>query len=299
MYISFCVHVKIFLLAIDETIKFLGMSCWQIGVAATVSLSNPLSVYTGENFCYVYNYLACLAGVQYFSGGAPKALMRVLYVQFPDKVRFEQRTYALTIAVLNFALTAGLCYAWTEAPKRGMDLRTMCIGRSSDFHLALFDYSSDHSVAYELRMVVNSLLALAIIWVLLELCMYLSIYRFLVRHNREMKLVLSENIIKGRIRKNTIDFACQAAVSIIMLAWLFSLLCTAVVARYYRLNVSSDLRVLLRCYSMSMYGVLSASQIGLCSPLRRDFCNIFSNVTDLFSRTWIEMKAKTNEIGIH
>ena len=275
------------------------MSCWQIGVAASVSLSSPLGVYTGENFCYVYNYLACLAGVQYFLGGAPKALMRVLYVQFPDKVHFEQRTYALTIAVLNFALTAGLCYAYTEAPKHGMDLRTMCIGRSSDFHTLLFDYSSDHSLAYELRVVANLLLALAIIWVLLELCMYLSIYRFLVRHNREMKLVLSENIIKGRIRRNTIDFACQAAVSIIMVAWLLLMLFSAILTRYYRLNTSSNLRVFFRCYSMSMYGLLSASQIGLCSPLRRDFCNTFSTITDIFSRTWIEMKARTNRIGIH
>ena len=274
------------------------MSCWHIGVAVSVSLSSPLSVYIGENFCYLYNYLACLAGVQYFTGGASKALMRVLYVQFPDKVRFEQRTCALNIAVLNFSLTAGLCYAWTEAPRRRLDLRAMCLGRSSDLHLALFDYSSDYSLTYELRMVGNSLLVLAVICVLSELCMYLSIYRFLVRHNREMKLVLSENIIKGRIRKNTIDFACQAAVSIIMLAWLLLMLVSAIVARYYRLNVNSDLRVFLRCYSMSMYGLLSASQIGLSSPLRRDFCNIFSNITDLFSRTWIEMKAITNKIDI-
>ena len=274
------------------------MSCWQIGVAASVSLSRPLTVYTGENFCYIYNYLACLAGVQYFSGGAPKALMRVLYIQFPNKVRFDERTYALTIAVMNFALTAGLCYAWTEAPRRGMDLRTMCIGRSGDFHSVLFDYSSDHSLAYELRMVANSLLALATIWILSELWMCLSIYRFLVRHNKEMKLVLSENTMNGRLRKNTIDFACQAAVSMIMLAWLLLAFLGASLARYLRLNTGSNLKVFIRCYSMSMYGLLSAIQIGLSSPLRRDFCAIYSKITDTFSGTWIERKARTNRIGV-
>ena len=274
------------------------MSCWQIGVAASVSLSSPLTVYTGENFCYIYNYLACLAGVQYFSGGAPKALMRVLYIQFPHKVRFDERTYALTIAVMNFALTAGLCYALTQAPKRSMDLRTMCIGRSADFHLVLFDYSSDHSLAYEFRIVANSLLALVAILVLSELCMFLSIYRFLVRHNKEMKLVLSEKTINGRLRKNIIDFACQAAVSIIMLAWLMLGFVSASLTQYYRLNPGSNLKVFIRCYSMSMYGLLSGIQIGLSYPLRRDLCAIYSDITERFSWTWIKRKARTNRIGI-
>ena len=140
-------------------------------------------------------------------------------------------------------------------------------------------------------MVANSLLALAAIWVLSELCMYLSIYRFLVRHNREMTLVLSKNTLKDRLRKNTMDFACQAAVSIIMLVWLMLMFFVgAIVSRYYRFSTSSNIRVFLRCYSMSMYGLLSAIQIGLSRPLRRGFSTIYLNITDIFFRTWIEMK---------
>ena len=162
----------------------------------------------------------------------------------------------------------------------------------------MFDYSSDHSLAYELRMVANSLTVLATIWVLLELGMYLSIYRFLVQHNREMKLVLPENTINGRLRKNTIDFACQAAVSIIMLAWLMLMFLGAILTQYYRFNTGSNLKVFIRCYSMSMYGLLSAIQIGLSGPLRRDFCTIYSDITDILLRTWIRAKARTNRIGI-
>ena len=174
----------------------------------------------------------------------------------------------------------------------------MCIGRSADFHLVLFDYSSDHSLAYEFRIVANSLLALVAILVLSELCMFLSIYRFLVRHNKEMKLVLSEKTINGRLRKNIIDFVCQAAVSIIMLAWLMLGFVSASLTQYYRLNPGSNLKVFIRCYSMSMYGLLSGIQIGLSYPLRRDLCAIYSDITERFSWTWIKRKARTNRIGI-
>ena len=79
------------LLVIDEGIKFSGVSCWQALVLAKMTLRHGhLAIYTGPHLCHILNYMACLGGIEFFTGGAPIAFTRLLFVRYPSKVKVSQ-----------------------------------------------------------------------------------------------------------------------------------------------------------------------------------------------------------------
>ena len=201
--------------------KYLTNSCWQFVVAASIILPQPISNYTGESICFGINYVGSLGAIQHFTGGVSIALMRLLFVVFPNQLPDTgQEMVATTLAAINTTKTLLLCYLWAISPRRSMDLSHLCLGTSIDFHRVQFDYSSDHSLAYERTVTVFALLAYAIFLVLSEIAMYGSIYRFLAQHDRQMTSILSENAIRSRNKKNAIDFTCHATATFVQLLFL-------------------------------------------------------------------------------
>ena len=103
-------------------------------------------------------------------------------------------------------------------------------------------------------MVVFCIIALGYMFVISELAMYVSLFSFLNKHDRSMRTMLSENVIKGRLKKNAIDSAGHA----INFAIELLLLIIAAIGGYW---TPDKYRWLTRCFTISTYGILSAIHI--------------------------------------
>ena len=145
----------------------------------------------------------------------------------------------------------------------------------------MFTYSSDGSFVHERRLIAYILLYLGIFLVLSECLLYTSIYWFLVRHDRSMKLVLSESTIKARMRNNVIDMAGH--VSNFAFGGLFLIMG---MVGYYGLNL--DTKWILRVYAASYYGIVSALQIGFSPPLRNELLEVLQELSRLRRRVQIQ-----------
>ena len=112
---------------------------------------------------------------------------------------------------------------------------------------------------------------------IMEFACYASICVFLVRHDRMMKLVLSEDTIKKRMRKNAIDLSAHMINFTIELA----LLSNAFVG-HSQMDINQKL--VNRCWTMSSYGLLGAFHIGYSAALRNQFIGILSSIKNLLLR---------------
>ena len=258
-------------LVIDESVKFTGISCWYLVVVASISLTDPLYLYTGEFFCHLVTYTSAVGIIQCFSGSFGIALMRLLFVIFPNQIHLGQNTTATLIGVATTILSIAASILYVASPKRTMDYTSMCLGRSLEFHTTLFDYLSDQSLAYELRLIAFGLLSLGMVLVLSELVMYSWIFKFLVQHDRQIRLVLSDDVFRSRTRKNVIDLAGHSLSCFVELVWL-----ALGASGYYWVPI--DIKVFLRCQVMSIYGMLSALHIALSPPLRADCVVIWNKL---------------------
>ena len=165
------------------------------------SLQEPLYPYTGKLFCHVGNFMSVLGAVQTFTGGFGIALLRILFIQWSSQISGQsQKITAIVIASITTATTILFSFIWSTFPKRSMDYTSLCLGRSIDFHITLFEYTSDHSLTYDLRLVIYALIILALFYVLAELAMYISIFTYLMTHDKKMVNILPEHNIRGRIR---------------------------------------------------------------------------------------------------
>ena len=167
------------------------------------SLQEPLYPYTGKLFCHIGNFMSVLGVVQTFTGGIGIALLRILFIQCSSQISGQgQRITAIVIGAVTTATTILVSFIWSTSPKKSMDYTSLCLGRSIDFHITLFEYSSDHSLTYDLRLVIYSLIIWALFNVLAELAIYISIFTFLLKHDRKMVNILPESNIRGRIRSS-------------------------------------------------------------------------------------------------
>ena len=241
-----------------------------------------LVIYTGPHWCHILNFMASLGGIEFFTGGAPIALMRLLFIKYPSKVQFSQETISALITLATTTLTVWVVYVWTTTPKLNPDLADMCLGIGHELHTTLFHYTSDHSLVYDLRIVAFSLMGLAGIFVISEIFMYISIFWFLTKHDKEMVLVLPKNTVKKRLQKNAVHLSCHAAACLVKLLWLV-IICTS----FYGIkHLPEDYRVLARCFYMSIDGVLSAVNIRLSTPIRTDFLAICQSISKPIEKIW-------------
>ena len=241
-----------------------------------------LAIYTGPPLCHILNYMACLGGIEFFTGGAPIAFTRMLFVRYPSKVKVSQQTVSSFITLGSTSLTVWIVYVWTSTPKLNPDLADMCLGIGHDLHATLFHYTSDHSLAYDLRMVAFSLVGVGCILVISELSMYISIFWFLAKHDREMVMVLPKNTVKKRMQKNAVHLTCHAATCIVKLLWLVTL-CTS----FYGLkSLPENYRVFVRCFGMSIDGMLCVVNIRLSTPLRTDFIATCKCIVKPIEKVW-------------
>ena len=129
--------------------------------------------------------------------------------------------------------------------------------------------------------------------VIAEVLCYTSIYKFLVEHDKTMSLVLSESAVKGRIRKNVIDLACHTVNFAVEMIWLLLWL-SKVLIKKSNIGQTKLENVLVRCFIMSMDGVLSVIHVAFSAPLRSDFFYFCGSVKKFFMSLKSSEKIRTS-----
>ena len=248
----------------DEIVKIVGHMIWLLSAGAMISLNEPLHTYLGMSFCQVANFVTVLSVIHGFTGGTGIAVMRLIFVVYSTKIHLGQRMTALCITLISLTCSLVGAAIWVTAPKISLDFNSICLGRSSDYHKNLFYYYSDHSLVYEHRLVAQSLGLSALILVLTELTMYVSIYKFMVSHDKSMIVVLRETDVQRRLRRNVIDLSGH----IVNFAVETSALILILVGGHW---IPPNYKWILLLYQVSFYGMLSSLHIGFSRPLRDDF----------------------------
>ena len=262
---------------LDESVKFIGYLSWTFTVVFSVILPHPLSHYTGYDFCRVVMWLTALGQMHSFSGGFGIALLRMIFIRFPSKLKLGQNATALIISSFALAISIGFSLLIISSPRRSQDLTSTCMAESKDLRKALFEYSSDKSIIYEARIATVAVLAAMLTIVILEVLCYTSIYKYLVEHEKTMSLVLSENVVKSRIRKNVIGLAGHIVNFAVEIIWLV-IWVSKVLIKKSNIGQTKLENVLVRCFIMSMDGVLSIIHVAFSTPLRSDFLFFCGNV---------------------
>ena len=187
-------------------------------------LKDPVYIYIGESMCHIAHYFSVLGIVHFFGGGFGIALMRFLLVQFSGKVHLRQRKIAVVISLGTLIVSCIVSYIWVNSPKRVSDETTVCLGRSNEFSHILFLYASDQSIQHEEELNILMILIFGIIVILLELAFYGFLCKFLLRHEKMMRLVLPENVIRGRMKKTVTMFIGHLISFALQLFWIFMLI---------------------------------------------------------------------------
>ena len=129
-------------------------------------------------------------------------------------------------------------------------------------------------------------MAVVIPLMLSEMAMYVSIFKFLIKHDKMMRLVLSDTTIKKRMKKNGIDLFGHA---IIFFTEGSSYLIKTIELWLAIDSSPTELRNrrwMVKCVNMIMYGIQSLLHIVMSSSLRSDTIAIVRKLSLPFIRIW-------------
>ena len=104
----------------------------------------------------------------------------------------------MTICLL---LTSSIAYPFYILPVRQQRPDDICLGRSREFNLVLYDYVSPNQEPRAMQLLVLILVVNTIV----ELAMYISICKYLYDHDISMKSMLPDSTLRKRHKKNAID----------------------------------------------------------------------------------------------
>ena len=259
-----------------------GYTCWQVFVSVTITLEDPVHIYTGNLFCHTIYFVISLGVIHGLIGGFGIAVMRILFIKFPSRVSLGKKSTALLISWATMMTSIGVSYLWVVSPKVTIDIPSICMGRSADLQRTLFYYSSDKYWIYEKRILSFGLLGFGIMFVLAELGIYASIYQYLFHHDKTMELVLSQDLVKKRQKKNVITLAGHSLAFVLETSFL--------VLGISAHTIPPSYFWIVRLAGMSTYGLLSAVHVTLSSTLRADCMEWFSSLSQLLVVPWMRIK---------
>ena len=259
----------------DEGTKLVSCSCWILGYAAVMSIKGPLYLYTGKTFCNMVDYLNSLAFIQNWYGGFGIAFMRAVYIRNSSMFLTIEREVALFLGITSLAVTLGLNYCWyTIYTPTYPDFKPICLGRPMDDPLVHY-HAGDTLSVKEFQIVLSILSSLTSSILLLEIILYFSIFKFLIDHDKMVKLVLSDSTIKKRMKRNAIDLFGHALLFAVDGCWLVIKIVETSSAKGGSPEALRYRRWAFKSIGMCMYGILSVIHIGFSSSLRADTIAIF------------------------
>ena len=275
-------------------------SSWLLGYAAAISIDQPLHYYFGKSFCAVVDFICGLGGVQYWLGGVGIAWMRAIYIRFSTRVSMRENTAAVLIGFVTLATIFGLrFFHYMVYTPTYPDFEPICLGRPIDD--PLLDFNAPRSLDVNAKRLAGVFLGLVVIPLMLsEIAMYVSIFKFLIKHDKMMRLALSDTTIKKRIKKNGIDLFGHAII--------FFTESSSLLIKSIELCLAIDIsptelrnrRWMFKCINISMYGIASILHIVMSSSLRSDTFAIVRKLSLPLIRFWTsfqDFKYKRNYVA--
>ena len=128
-------------------------------------------------------------------------MLRLLYIKYPLTIQGKELQTAAVLMSICLLLTSVLEYPWKVLPIRQQRTDDICLGRSREFNLVLYDYVSPNQEPRGIQLVVLILMVITIV----ELAMYISICKHLYDHDISMKSMLPDATLRKRHKKNAID----------------------------------------------------------------------------------------------
>ena len=163
------------------------------------------------------------------------------------------------------ALTSLIAYPFYILPIRQQRYDDICLGRSREFNLVLYDYISPNKEPIEIRLLCLILGMITIV----ELAMYASICKYLYHHDISMTSILPDSTLRKRHKKNAIDlfghilsFATDNLVPVL-----------AFIGPQF-LPASDLTKVILYALMPSTYGIYGFCQIVLSKALRKELLKL-------------------------
>ena len=123
--------------------------------------------------------------------------MRAIYIQHSTRMSVRENTVALMIGFVTIAIVFGFrCIFHIVYTPTYPDFEPICLGRPIDDPLV--DYNSLRSLDNMdvVRLAGLGFMAVVIPLMLSEMAMYVSIFKFLIKHDKMMRLVFSDKTIK-------------------------------------------------------------------------------------------------------
>ena len=261
-------------------------SSWLLGYALAISIEKPLHLYFGISFCAIVDFISGLGINLSWLGGVGIAWMRAIYIQHSTRVTVRENTAAVLIGFVTFATIFGLrCLFYMLYTPTYPDFEPICLGRPIDD--PLLDYNAPRSLDVNDERLAGLGFFLVITPIMLsEMAMYVSIFKFLIKHDKMMRLALSDTTIKKRIKKNGIDLFGHAII--------FFTESSSLLIKSIELCLAIDIsptelrnrRWMFKCINISMYGIASILHIVMSSSLRSDTLAIVRKLSLPFVRFW-------------
>ena len=262
-------------LVMDEGTKLVACSCWILGYVAAMSVEGPLYLYTGKSFCNTVDFLNSLAFVQNWWGGFGIAFMRAILIRCPSIILRREKLVAFFLGIASLMATFGSNTLWyiIYTPTYP-DFRPICLGRPLDDPFLHYNAQNALSVD-EFRLVISILTFVTCTILILEITLYFSIFKFLIEHDKMVRLVLSESAIKKRKKRNAVDLFGHAMIFVVDCCWLIIKVIETLSAKGGSPEELRARRWAFKSVGMCMYGILSVIHIGFSSSLRADAFAIF------------------------
>ena len=133
-----------------------------------------LIVNVKENSRYISAYWKVYKHICAFLGTGA-ALIRLLYVKYPLIIQGKELQSVVVVMAMCIVLTSSIAYPFYILPVRQQRPDDICLGRSREFNLVLYDYVSPNQEPREMQLLVLILVVNTII----ELVIYISICKYL------------------------------------------------------------------------------------------------------------------------
>ena len=275
-------------------------SSWLLGYAVAITVDEPLHLYLGKSFCVIVDFISGLGINMSWIGGVGIAWMRAIYIHHSTRVSVRENTAAVLIGFVTLVTIFGLrlFYYMLYTPIYP-DFEPICLGRPIDN--PLLDYNAPRSLDVNDERLAGMVFIFVITPLMLsEMAMYVSVFKFLLKHDKMMRLVLSDTTIKKRMKKNGIDLFGHA----IIFFTEFSSFLIKVIELWLAIGISptelKNRRWMVKCVNMSMYGIASILHIVMSPSLRSDTIAIVRKFSLPFISIWTsfqDFKYKRNYVA--
>ena len=128
-------------------------------------------------------------------------MIRLLYVKYPLIIQGKELQTVVVVMAMCIVLTSSIAYPFYILPVRQQRPDDICLGRSREFNLVLYDYVSPNQEPREMQLLVLILVVNTIV----ELVIYISICKYLYDHDISMKSILPDSTLRKRHKKTAID----------------------------------------------------------------------------------------------